>query len=129
MCETRKFPAAAVLSAITGVMVIPTADISSVYVVLGWMAGEAIYTHQLPRVSREAQAAMIAFCPSFSKTCDEADLVNRDNWREWLAVWLLRHGETIDVPKMTADQHERIDPLSELAERFPPDKIIIIGTE
>ena len=32
------------------------------------------------------------------------------------------------VPKMTIDEHEHIDPLSEAAEKFHPDKIIVVPT-
>ena len=49
-----------------------------------------------------------------------------DNWREWLATWEQRYGPTIAVPRFTISEHERIDPLSEAAEIFPPGRIVVI---
>jgi len=57
---------------------------------------------------------------------DEADQVNPENWQAWLATWVERYGETMAVPRMTIGQHERIDPLSELAEKVHPSRIIVV---
>jgi hypothetical protein len=121
--EVMAFPTAAVLSAATGVLVCP---ISDVYAVLNWMTGEDVYTHQLPRVSREAQPVILALHPELSEAYAEAKEVTPANWPEWLGRWLLRYGETITVPRLTEDQHERIDPHSELAEKMHPDRIVVV---
>lgn len=120
---TKEFPTADVLSTITGVLV---GKIGGVYEVLNWMTSESVYTHQIPRISREAQPVVIAAHPELAQAIDEAEQVNTDNWQEWLARWLDRYGETIAVPKFTADSHERIDPISELAEHVHPDKIVVV---
>lgn len=122
---TKSFPVADVLSTITGRLM---ADIGGVYTVLSWMTGESIYTHQLPRIRREAQAAMVAFRPDLARAIEEAAQVNRENWRDWLATWRARYGDTIDVIKLNADQHERIDPMAELAATVPPDRIVVVKT-
>lgn len=122
MAPTKEFPTADVLSTVTGRLM---GDIGGVYAVLNWMTGESLFTHQLPRVSREMRPVMIAFRPELTAALKEADQVNRDNWREWLATWVARYGKTIAVPKFTADEHEQIDALSE-AEVLTPDRIIIV---
>lgn len=120
--ETQSFPTRAVLSAITGRLV---TDIGEVYEVLNFMTGESLFTHQLPRVSREAGPAVLSLHPELSAAFDEAENeVNRDNWREWRATWERRYGAEITVPKMDRNQHERIDPMSELAEKIHPSRII-----
>lgn len=119
---TKAFPTAWVLSTVTGRLL---CDISGVYDVCNWMTGESVFTHQIPRVCREARSVMIARQPDLDDAVRESELVTQDNWQDWLATWIQRYGETIDVPKMTADQHERIDPLSELAEKVHPSKIIV----
>lgn len=43
--------------------------------------------------------------------------------RNWLAEQVERYGETRAVPQLSVDDHESIDPLSELAEKVPPDRI------
>lgn len=122
--ETKDFSTADVLSTVTGRLV---GKIDGVYAVCNWMTGESVFTHQLPRISREAQAVMLAHRPDLAQAVAEAEQVDTTNWRTWLTEWISRYGTTIAVPKMTADQHERIDPLSELAEKVHPDNIIVVG--
>lgn len=47
--------------------------------------------------------------------------------QHFLTKMVERYGETLPVPKMTADQHENIDPISELAETVHPDRIIPVS--
>lgn len=122
MAETKLFPTDKVMSVVTGVLV---SDIGGVYEVLDWMTGESMFTHQLPRVSREAMPAILAMHPQLQSAIVEAAQVNGDNYRTWLATWIDRFGPEIAIPKMSTDQHERIDPMSELAEKVSPDRIVI----
>ncbi|MCO5080916.1 MAG: hypothetical protein M9955_04570 [Rhizobiaceae bacterium] len=119
----KSFPTAAVLSVVTGSLL---CDIGQVYEVLNFMTGESVYTHQLPRISREATPVLLARRPELQAAIDEADQVNPENWQAWLATWVERYGETMAVPRMTIGQHERIDPLSELAEKVHPSRIIVV---
>jgi hypothetical protein len=119
----KEFPTADVLSTVTGILV---SKISGVYEVLNWMTGESVYTHQIPRISREAVPVVLAMHPTLQLAIDEAAQVTPENYLEWLRVWEDRYGPAIAVPKMTADQHESIDPLSELSERVHPDRITTI---
>lgn len=127
MTDTKDFPTLDALSAITGSLVSPK-GIGCVYEVLNFMTGENLYTHQLPRVSKEAQAFMCKRLPALVATCAEAKQVTRENYRQWQATWLARHGETLTVARMGIEDHEPIDPLSELAEKVPPDRRIVVGT-
>lgn len=123
----KEFPTDDVLSAITGRLV-SARHIDGVYDVLNWMTGESLYTHQLPRVGREAREFLLARNPLLAEALAEAEKVSPDNWREWRATWIARYGATMAVPQFTADDHERIDPLSELAEHVHPDRIAVIKT-
>lgn len=119
---TREFATADVLSTVTGRLM---GKMDGVYQVLNWMTGESVFTHQIPRISREAQPVIVAMHPQLQQAIDEAEQVTPDNWRVWLQTWEDRYGPTIAVPKFTHETHERIDPLSEAAEHFPPDKILV----
>lgn len=123
MADTKIFPTADVLSTITGRLM---GDIGGVYEVLNWMTGESVFTHQIPRISREAKPVILALRPEMAAACAEADQVNQENYRDWLALWIDRYGPTIEVPKFTADTHEFIDPISEIAEMVPPDRLIVV---
>lgn len=121
--ETKTFAAADVLSTITGRLM---GDIGGVYKVLGWMTGEDVYTHQIPRIGREATPVVVAAHPQLQQAVDEASHVTPENWKQWRQTWEDRYGMEIAVPKFGADTHERIDPISELAEKVHPDKIVTL---
>lgn len=118
----KSFPISAVLSVVTGRLM---GDIGEVYEVLNFMTGESLFTHQLPRVSREAAPVIIARHPSLQAAVDEAEQVTPENYREWLTRWRDRYGEAMAVPLLTIAEHQRIDPLSELSEKIHPSKIIV----
>lgn len=119
--QTKEFATRDVLSTVTGRLM---GDIGGVYEVLNWMTGESVFTHQIPRISREAQPVIIAAHPTLQRAIDEAEQVTQENYKIWRQTWEDRYGPTITVPKFTADAHESIDPLSELAEKVHPDRII-----
>lgn len=123
--ETRAFPTCDVISSVTGYMVTER-GISAVYEVLNWMTGESLFTHQLPRVGKEAWEVFVKLHPDAACLKDEAENVNHENWHGWADRWIARYGATLTVPKMTADDHERIDPLSELAEKIDPSRIVVV---
>ncbi len=123
--QAKAFPTGDVLSTATGYLVTPN-GIGAVYEVLNWMTGESVYTHQIPRIGREAKAVLLAAHPELAEAYKEAKQITRENWQQWLATWEARYGETILVPKFTADEHERKDPISELAEKISPDQIIVV---
>jgi hypothetical protein len=122
--ETKAFPTADVLGAITGRLL---GKIDGVYELLSWMTDGPVWTHQLPRVGREASPVVLSLHPELRAAVLQAEHVTPDNWQQWLAVWIDRYGPEITVPRFTEDQHERIDPLSELAEKMHPDLILVVS--
>lgn len=123
MTETKAFPTAAVLSTITGRLM---CDIGGVYEVLNWMTGESVYTHQLPRISREAAPVILAAHPHLREATREAALVNTENWQEWRDRWVERYGAEIAVPKMGAGEHKAIDPITELHAMAPNADVAVV---
>lgn len=121
---TKLFPTADVLSTITGRLM---GEIGGLYEVLNWMTGESVFTHQIPRIGREATPVLIAAHPLLAQAVEEAEQVTSENYKQWRQTWEDRYGQEIAVPKFTADTHERIDAMSELAEKVHPDKIIPIA--
>lgn len=116
MSETKAFPTPAVLSTVTGVLI---CEIGGVYEVLNWMTGESVYTHQLPRISREAEPVILAAHPQLRAAIDEAEQVTPENYAGWRDRWVERYGADLAVPKMTATEHKAIDPITELRQMAP----------
>lgn len=112
-----------VLSVTTGCLVSPRL-IGGVYDILNYMTDESLYTHQLPRVCEEAAPVLLKRHPHLANV--DTSGVNQETWRAWLDERVREFGETLPVPKLSTDEHERIDPLSELAEKVHPDKIIVV---
>ena len=90
------------------------------------MCGEPVWTHQLPRVGREIRPVVLRQHPQLAPVIEEANAVNTDNWQDKLAAWVGRFGDEITLSPMTADDHQSIDPLSDLAENVHPDRIIVV---
>lgn len=121
--ETKLFPTAVVLSTVTGRLL---CDIGAIYEVLNWMTGESVYTHQIPRISREAEPVILAAHPQLREAWREAALVNADNWQDWRDRWNLRYGAEIAVPKMGAAEHKAIDPITELQQMAPNAEAAVV---
>lgn len=121
--KQKEFHIGDILSVTTGCLVSPR-HIGGVYDILNFMTGESIYTHQIPRVGREAAPVLLKQHPQLVEV--DATGVEPDNFKSWLAEQVKRYGEMLPVQPMTADEHESIDPMSELAEKIHPDRIMVI---
>lgn len=120
--DTQRFHLGAVLSMTTGKLLCQMDD---VYRIAAHLAGEPIWTHQLGRVMTESKPHLLEQFPALAVVTGEE--VTGENFAAWLYERVGEHGEWFDVAPMPADAHESIDPLSELAERVHPDKIVTIS--
>jgi len=121
---TKDFHLGDILSVTTGHLVSPR-HMEGVYDILNWMTGEILYTHQLPRVAREAGPVLLVAHPKLA-SISVPEFAKPDEVLEWLADQVAIYGEALPVPQLTEDQHESIDPISELAEKVHPDKIVVV---
>lgn len=78
---TKSFHLGDILSVTHDRLVSPR-HIEGVYDILSFMSGEPVWTHQLPRIGREAKPILIAALPWLSGI-DGAE-VTPENWRQWL---------------------------------------------
>lgn len=124
MATTRDFDISDVLSVTTGILV-STRRIDGIYDILGFMSGESLFTHQLPRVGREAAPVILKQHPQLAEISGEG--IGPDNWQPWLAEQRAKYGDTFTLSPMNIAEHERIDPISELAEKVHPDKIAVVN--
>lgn len=59
----------------------------------------------------------------------DASAVTKDNVDEFVADLLARYDEFYELEQIPPELVNRIDPLSELAERIHPDNIIVVQSE
>lgn len=115
---TKEFSTASVLTVITGTLL---TDIGCVYEILNWMTGDDLYTHQLPRASRECTPELLKQFPQFASLPSG---LSKETWKAWLDGMVAEHGQVLSVAKLPVEAHEFIDPMTEAAEFFRPDQII-----
>jgi hypothetical protein len=116
------FSLGAVLSITTGVLLCP---IDGVYRILNFMTGDSIYTHQIPRVSQECRPHLLRQFPALAEV--DKSGVTPDNWQAWLQALEATHGSLLAVEPLPPGEHYEIDPISELAEKIHPSRIIVAG--
>lgn len=99
MAETKEFHLGDVLSITTGYLVSPR-HMGGVYDILNWMTGESLYTHQLPRVTREAAPVLLAALPQLAPV-EVPDFPAPEHVATWLTEQVALYGEMLPVPKFT----------------------------
>lgn len=119
----KEFPLADVLGVLTGKLL---GKIDGIYEVCQFMTGEPVWTHQLPRVCREITPGVLRQHPRLEPTIAEAGEVTPENVHALLSGWIARFGPALALEPMAPEEHERIDPVSELAEKVRPDKIMVV---
>lgn len=121
---TRDFDLGDILTVITEYLVSPR-HMAGVYDILNFMAGEPVYTHQLRRVMLEACKVILAQHPQLVSVTYPESVEGDEAVAAWLAERKVEFGETLPISPMNIAEHERIDPVSELAERIHPSRIIV----
>lgn len=126
--ETKQFHIGDVLS-ITSDKLISLDHIGGVYNILGWMVGEDLMTHQLPRVSRECEPFLREQHPELSAV-DVPDTINsKESALAFLETLYPRFGQFVAVAKVPDVEHTPIDPIAEIKMIRPDIQIITLGDE
>lgn len=132
MSETKTFGIGAILSITDGAMM---CDLGEVYGILGWLTGESLMTHQLPRASRESEGFLREQFPDLAAVKAPEwgetpgwDAMSNEQKQGCITAWLdgLGLGATREVPHLPAEDHTYIDPLAELKMMKPDAEIIVV---
>ena len=111
--------------------------IEDLYEILNWMTQDNLFTHQLPRASRECKPHLIQRFPELEKygsvealAALDTLLVNHDA-QEAIEAWLkamafIGGKDSYDVPRLPRDRHNQIDPLFELVQMVGPEKVVVV---
>lgn len=122
---SRRFHLGDVLSVTTGYLVAPR-GIEAMYDLLNFMTGDNLFTHQLPRASDECAPALLRQYPDLAEVWVPAEFGDEAHVLSWLAKQVVVFGEYLDVAPLAEGDHTRIDPLTELASKVGPERIIAV---
>lgn len=141
MENSKQFHITTVFSAVTGRLMTPyhpkyignknDNGFGEVYDILNFMTGDDLYTHQLGRSAKECAPYFPEFTKGWAQAAEGVADIAGDN-HDMLVNGLQRllkgltilHGEWIEVQRIPMDDHDVIDPVTELAQMVPPEKII-----
>jgi len=69
--------------------------------ILSYLWNEPLWLHELPQASRDACRLISEANPALRQSIQEANHVNEGNVVEMCALWIARHGETIDLKPLS----------------------------
>ena len=127
----KDFPIGVVLSITTGRL---CCDMDDVYKILNYLTGDNLFTHQLPRASRECKPWILRRHPELVNV----DVSMFDSWpaegmRFQVAAWVeeqaFRFGSTIMLDPIPQDEHCKIDPVAEAEQMIGKDKVVVVSTD
>ena len=139
MAETKLFHLGDVLS-VTHERLVSPRHIEGVYDILGWMTGDQLYTHQLPRAGRTCKPALLAQFPELNapeiQSSLDAMLIELEPLQtkesrmvvinRWLDEQAKVYGEMLAVAPLTNGDYVTIDPLIELESMVGKEKVIVV---
>lgn len=125
MSAARDFHIGDILSVTTGKLLSPRL-IGGVYDILNFMTGQSLFTHQLPRVSREAAPVILRQHPNLAAA--EVGDITADNWKDRLAELAAQFGETLPIEPMAPGEHAQKNALAELSEMVGDRPIVVVET-
>jgi hypothetical protein len=132
----RSFILGDVLSITTGRLVSPR-HIDGVYDILGYMTGENLFTHQLPRACDQCKPFVLAQHPHLANVdCSYFDspefksITDRGAIREAVASWLdgqkATLGTEIEISPLPNRDEPAPDPIQELCEMVGKDRVLVV---
>ena len=120
----KVFSLGQVLSIATGRLMCP---IGEVYEILNFLHDDKLFTHQLPRTSRDAGPWLRESLPWLDGiTCDE---VTRENCRDRLKHYEAKYGPLHSLEPIPHNEELKRQPITELEEMVGKDRVIVVDPE
>jgi hypothetical protein len=129
----RDFDLSDILSITDGALV-STRHVEGVYDILNYMTGDNLFTHQLPRASEACQPVLLEQHPQLAgavfprwqfEQLRPIKELRQAFCDKWVADMKARYGETLPVAPLSEWEHK--NPIEELADMIPPEKIFVVG--
>jgi hypothetical protein len=121
----RTFDLGDVLSVTTGRLV-SRRGVDAMYDLLGYMTGDTLWTHQLPRAWEECSPALLAQHPDLADVPVPDEFDGEEHVWRWLAEQVTRYGKSREVRPLDPADHTSIDPLAELRMMRPDLPVIAV---
>lgn len=123
MTATREFDLGDILSVTTGRLL---ASMDNVHKILDFMAGDKLFTHQLPRAAEECKGPLLAQHPDLASIVVPEDLSGEEACLAWLDKQTVRFGKTRPVLPLDTADHTRIHPITEFRMMNPDAQVIAV---
>lgn len=120
--EGREFPLADILSVTTG-RLLSRRHMDGIYDILGYMTGENLFTHQLPRASDACRPALLQQHPQLKDVNPPAG-IDAPDLMAWLANAEAEHGETLPVHSVS--EWDSRNPVEELCDMVGAEKVFVL---
>lgn len=125
--DTKTFTLAQILTVTHGRLLV---EIGGVYEILNWLTGDELFTHQLPRASREAEGPLLGWFPELKRIdVGPWEISTEADVDAYMAELAEEYGTTREVPRLSPADHTAINPLAELAMHFPDTPVIVVKTD
>lgn len=122
---TRDFHLGDVLSITTDRLVSPR-RMDGVYDILGYLTGESLFTHQLPRAARECAPELLRQFPRLADI-DVPEFSGPEAVGPWLDEQIARFGETLAVAPLPKRDPQYDTPVADLIEMVgDPTKVVVV---
>jgi hypothetical protein len=122
-----KFALGAILSIVGDKLM---CDITAIYQILDYMTNDKLFTHQLPRASRECRPYLLRQFPFLEDYIDNIQpKITTENYGEILFECQEKWGKELEVEPIPRDDHSYRHPLDELKSMVGKDKIIVCEME
>jgi hypothetical protein len=125
---SRSFALGDVLT-ITTERLVSRDHMDGVYRILNFMTGDDLFTHQLPRASRECRPALLAQHPELAEVEVPDEFRDGEHVYAWLTEQEQRFGDSLDIEPLGADDHTVIDPIAEIKMLRPDMPVIALGPD
>lgn len=127
MPDLRTFHIGDILSVTTGLLVSPR-HMDGMYDLLGYMTGDELWTHQLPRACDECEPSLREQFPDLAAVVPPEFESSEQVWG-WLEEQVAAHGETREVAPLAPAEHTSIDPISEFKMMRPDADVIAVAVD
>lgn len=129
MDEVKEYGLDDILTITTSIL-LSSRHMDGVYDILGYMTGEELFTHQLPRAARECAPELLRQHPRLAAVkLDEDASLSKEDVEKFVAEQVKLFGEKLPVRPLTTHAGPHANPIEELADMVGPERIIVIPAE